>query len=182
MTITEKVAYVKGLVAGLELDGSKKETKVILAMLDVLDEMAASVTDCEDDIISLGEEVDTLSESVSDLEDTVYLEDDEDDDDEDDEDGDGAGDDGDEDEGAIETDDGEPYEADVEDTDFFEFTCPKCGEKMYLDEEILERGSIKCKACGHEVSFEIVDEDGCEGCPGCGEGPCPAAEADGEKE
>ena len=173
MTITEKVAYVKGLVAGLELDGSKKETKVILAMLDVLDEMAASVTDCEDDIISLGEEVDTLSESVSDLEDTVYLddEDDEDDEDEDDEDEDG-----------IEEDDGEPFEMDAEDTDFFEFTCPECGEKMYLDEEILEQGSIKCKACGHEVSFEIVDEDGCEGCPGCGEGPCPAAEDDGEKE
>ena len=107
MTITEKVAYVKGLVAGLELDGTKKETKVILAMLDVLDEMALSVTDCEDDIISLGEEVDAMSESISDLEDTVYDEDE--DDDECDDDCCCCGDDDDEEE---------------EDPDYFEFTCP----------------------------------------------------------
>ena len=173
MTITEKVAYVKGLVAGLELDGAKKETKVILAMLDVLDEMAASVSDCEDDIISLGEEVDALSESVSDLEDTVYTEDEDDEDD--DEDGIDFEDDEDEDD--------EPMEEDVEDTDFFEFTCPDCGEKIYLDESILEQGSIKCKACGREIEFEIVDEDGCEGCSGCDTGACPAsAEDEGKKE
>ena len=151
MTVTEKVAYVKGLVAGLELDGAKKETKVILAMLDVLDEMASSLSDCEDDIISLGEEVDALSESVSDLEDTVYSEDEDEDDD--------GFDFADEDD---EEDEDEPIEEDAEDTDFFEFTCPDCGEKMYLDESILEQGSIKCKACGREIEFEIVDEDSCE--------------------
>ncbi len=148
MTITEKVAYVKGLVAGLELDETKKETKVILAMLDVLDEMALSVTDCEDDIISLGEEVDSMSESISDLEDTVYDEDDEDEEDEDE-------------------DESEDEDEEEDDPDYFEFTCPDCGEKIYLDEEILDKGSVKCKACGRVVEFEIVDSCGCEDCCGC---------------
>ena len=36
MTITEKAAYIKGLVDGLELDESAKETKVIKAHLLIL--------------------------------------------------------------------------------------------------------------------------------------------------
>jgi len=139
MTMTEKVAYLKGLAEELGLDASKKETRVINAIIDVLEEMSASVTDCEDDIISLGEEVDELSESVSELEDVVYGdEDDEDDEDDDD-----------------------------EDDDSFEFTCPQCGEKLYLDVEAFEAGSVTCKACGRVVEFEIVDSCGCEDCESC---------------
>ena len=152
MTISEKVAYLKGLVAGLELDETKKETKVFKAIIDVLDEVAASVTDCEDDIISMGEELDEITESVSDLEDSVY--DDEDDDEDFDDDDDCC---------CCDDDDCDC----CDDDDTFEFTCPDCGEKLFLDEEVLEAGSIKCKACGREIEFEIVDDCGCEDCCDC---------------
>ena len=36
MTVTEKVAYLKGLVEGLDFGKDEKETKVINAVLDVL--------------------------------------------------------------------------------------------------------------------------------------------------
>lgn len=150
MTITEKVAYLKGLTEGLDLDDQKKETRVIRAMLDILDELASSLTDCEDDIISLGEEVDALSESVSDIEDLIY--EDEDDDDEDSF-------------GELRMLDNDDDDDDDETT--FEFSCPDCGEKLFLDEEILEAGSLKCSACGRLIEFEIVDECGCDEC-GCG--------------
>ena len=34
MTNTEKVAYIRGLAEGLELDDSKKEVKVLNAIID----------------------------------------------------------------------------------------------------------------------------------------------------
>ena len=59
--IEKKVAYLKGLAEGLALDENKPETKIINAMLDILDELAMSVTDLEDAMDILG----TLRESFS---------------------------------------------------------------------------------------------------------------------
>ena len=49
MELMEKVAYLKGLMNGMELDPDKKETKLFNAILDTLDEMAATVTDLEEE-------------------------------------------------------------------------------------------------------------------------------------
>ena len=40
MEITEKVAYLKGLAEGMELDTEKKEGKLIAAIIDILDDIA----------------------------------------------------------------------------------------------------------------------------------------------
>lgn len=40
MTLTEKTAYIKGLVEGLELNADEKEVKVINAIIGLLDDMA----------------------------------------------------------------------------------------------------------------------------------------------
>ena len=50
VTITEKVAYIRGLAEGLELDPSQKEVKVLNAIIDLLDEMANTVSDVESDL------------------------------------------------------------------------------------------------------------------------------------
>ena len=42
MELLEKVAYLKGLMSGLELEADKKETKVFNAILDVLDDLAST--------------------------------------------------------------------------------------------------------------------------------------------
>lgn len=149
MTINEKVAYIKGLADGLELDAGKKEAKVIHAMLDLLQDMAESLTDCEDDIISMGDELDAISEDLTSLEDDVY--------------------DLDEDNEENEDDDEDNFDYGDED-DSFTFNCPQCGEELVLDEEVLASGSVVCEKCGKEISFELVDDgcDGnCEGCSGC---------------
>ena len=36
MNVSEKAAYIKGLVDGLELDGTTKEGKVLAAIIDLL--------------------------------------------------------------------------------------------------------------------------------------------------
>ena len=50
MTISEKVAYLKGLAEGLNLDTDSKEGKLIAAIIDVLDDMAEKFADVEEDV------------------------------------------------------------------------------------------------------------------------------------
>ena len=48
MEITEKVAYLKGLAEGLALDAeANKESKLIAAMIDILDDIALEIADME---------------------------------------------------------------------------------------------------------------------------------------
>ena len=136
MTVTEKAAYLKGLAEGLNLEESKPETKLINAMIDVIDELALSVADLEDAVDMLTEQVDAVDEDLEELEDYVF-------EDEDYDDCEGcAGCCGDED-------------------DYFEVECPACGEVICLDESVLDEESIECPACGEtlEFDFDIDDEE-----------------------
>lgn len=134
MIVTEKVAYLKGLVEGLELDESKSETKVIKAMMDVLDDLALTVTDLSDDVDIMAEQLDAVDEDLGDLEEYVY-------DDED------------------ECDCCDYDDCDCCDDDLYEVECPACHESVYVDESILEDGSIECPNCGEKLEFEIEFDD-----------------------
>ena len=116
MEITEKVAYIKGLAEGMELDTDKKIGKLLSAIIDVLDDMALEIEDLKDAQEELGDGLDAVSGDLEDVEDVVFGEDDEDDEDEDD------------------------YEYDEldEDEDCYATTCPTCEETIYFDESVLE--------------------------------------------
>ena len=76
MTISEKVAYLKGLAEGLNLDTEKsKEGKLISVMIGILAELAVSVEDLEETALNLGEEIDVLSDDLADVEEAVFDED-----------------------------------------------------------------------------------------------------------
>ena len=79
MTISEKVAYLKGLAEGLNLDTEKsKEGKLISVMIGILEEIGLSIEDLEDTVDALGEEIDAVSEDLEEVEDVVFDEDEED--------------------------------------------------------------------------------------------------------
>ena len=79
MTISEKVAYLKGLAEGLDLDTTKsKEGKLISVMIGIMEELAMSVEDLEENALNLGEEIDVLSDDLSDVEEVVFDEEDDD--------------------------------------------------------------------------------------------------------
>lgn len=81
MTISEKVAYLKGLAEGLDLDTVKsKEGKLISVMIGILEELAMSVEDLEENALNLGEEIDVLSDDLADVEDVIFDEDEDDED------------------------------------------------------------------------------------------------------
>ncbi|MBQ8801901.1 MAG: hypothetical protein IJZ52_06425 [Clostridium sp.] len=130
MTISEKVAYLKGLAEGLDLDTQKsKEGKLISVMIGILEEVALSIEDLEENALALGEEIDVLSDDLADVEEIVYDED-------------------------------EEYEDDEEDydDDWFEVECPNCEEPLIVDDEALTEGEIQCPNCGTRYSLDLSDD------------------------
>ena len=85
MTISEKVAYLKGLAEGLNLDTEKsKEGKLISVMIGILEEVGLSIEDLEENALALGEDIDVLSDDLADVESVVFDEDENDEEDYDD--------------------------------------------------------------------------------------------------
>ena len=153
MTLTEKVAYLKGLVEGLGVDETTSQGKITKAIVDILDDMAVSILDLEDSTSELYEEVEALDEDLGNLEDDFYDDEDEDEDDD-----------------CCCEDDDEDFECD----EIYEVECPNCHEEICIDGEILDMGSIECPNCGENLTFEIEEECDCDcdcGC-GCCEGHC----------
>lgn len=82
MTISEKVAYIKGLVDGLDLNSDDKNSKVLKEVVAVLEDMALSIEDNEDVTAAISEQLDEVDSDLSSLEDYVYDEEDDFEDDE----------------------------------------------------------------------------------------------------
>ena len=79
MTISEKVAYLKGLAEGLNVDTEKsKEGKLISVMIGILEEVGLSIEDLEENVQALGEEIDAVSDDLADVESEIYGEDEDD--------------------------------------------------------------------------------------------------------
>lgn len=146
MTVTEKVAYIKGLMEGLGIDESTKEGKVLKAMSEVLEEMAESVTDVEGELSELYEHVDSIDEDLGLLEDDYY------------------GYDDDEDDECCCCDDDDDDDEDDDDEELYEVVCPKCGDAICINESIVESGSIDCPNCGEKLEFDFDDDCDCEDC------------------
>ncbi len=72
MNITEKVAYLKGLMEGLKLDENDDTVKVIKAVIDVLDDLALTVADLDDEVELIGAQLDEVDDDLALLEDDFY--------------------------------------------------------------------------------------------------------------
>ena len=147
MTISEKSAYLKGLMDGLKLDTEAAEGKMIAAIVDLLGDMSKKVTDIEETTIAISDELDEIEEGLDAIEDVIMDEDDYDDEDLDDE--DDYFDDEDFEEG---------FDFGDEDSTIYEVECA-CGNIIDFDEQTLEAGSIVCPNCGETLEFSLEDEE-----------------------
>ena len=108
MDLNEKAAYIRGLMTGMDFDADSKNGKVIAAMMDLLEEMAAQVTEHDNALDQVYDELETLDQDLDDVVSDIYADEDEDD------------------------------EEDAEDdSTMYEVTCPNCGQISTLDEETL---------------------------------------------
>ena len=133
MEITEKVAYLKGLMEGMELDTEKKEGKLLAAIIDILDDIALEIEDLKDYADELGEVLDAVSDDLEDVEDLLFDEDEEDDEYEE-----------------------EDFDELDEDEDCYATTCPTCEEEIFFDESILADGEVICPNCGEKLEFDLT--------------------------
>lgn len=136
MTVTERVSFLKGLAEGLDIDASTKEGKLLNAIIETLDDIAFEVSDIQEVIGELGEQVDMIDEDLDALEEIVYDDEDEDDDDD--------------------------CDCGCCDGDLYEVVCPNCGDSVYLDEDMVDEGEIDCPNCGEHLEFDFEDEDEAE--------------------
>ena len=148
MTISEKAAYLKGLMDGLDLDKEKAEGKMIAAIVELLGDVTKRVTDIEETTIAISDELDEIEEDLDAIED--YILDEEDDYDDFDDDDDYEEDD--------EDYDDEGFDFGDEETTIYEVKCA-CGEVINFDEETLESGSIECPVCGELLEFSLEDDE-----------------------
>lgn len=136
MTVSEKVAYIQGLFDGLKLDTEKSgEARILSEVLDVLREVGQQMEGMDAAMDQFDEELDALGDTVADLEEAVF-------DDEDEQDADF---------GDLD---------DEEEEDFFEIPCPTCGEDLVVDDEALAAGLVECPVCGGKFALSFDDEKG----------------------
>ena len=177
MSLTEKLAYIQGLCEGMELDGTTKEGKILLAIVDLLDDLTDTVSQLDSDVDQIFDEIDAIDEDLTDVEDALLY----DDEDEDDEDDDcccgGHGhhgdhkckcghhhDDEDDDEWDDEDEDEDLTDLYDEENPLYEITCPKCGETVCMDEDMLFSPDCACPNCGTSFEIEFDEECDCEEC------------------
>ena len=152
MTISEKAAYLKGMMDGMKLDTEANEGKMIAAIVDLLGDLTRKVTDIEDTTIAISDELDEIEEDLDAIEDFIMDEEDDEWDDEED------WDDEEEDEWDEDEEYEEGFDFGAEDTTIYSVTCA-CGSVIDFDEETLEAGSIICPDCGETLEFTLDDED-----------------------
>lgn len=156
MTSLEKIAYLNGLVAGMDYDFKGDEGKILKGVLDALETIASEISDVKEDIDYNNTELAVMNEDLLRVENRLYngklaerLDSDE-----------FAGNDLDD-----ETDNDENFEDEDDDRDYF-VICPSCGERLGLDDEDLERGSKSCPTCSESLEFDIDEAENCCDC-GC---------------
>ena len=128
MNICEKVSYIKGLAEGMKLDDSTNEGKILLAVLDVLNDIAYQLEEVDADLNDMAEVMGDIEESVGDLEEAIY---------------------GDDDNGHC--------DCGCEDEDMYEITCPKCDNSIVVDFDVIAAGEILCPNCGEPLEFDLSE-------------------------
>ena len=127
MDLNAKAAYIRGLMTGMEFDPASKNGKVIAAMMDLLEEMAATVTEHDNALDQVYDEMETLDQDLDDIVADLYGDDEE---------------------------DGEEEE---DSEDLYEVTCPNCGAVSTVDEETLldQESELVCPNCGAAFDIEL---------------------------
>ena len=136
MSAKEKIAWLKGLLSGLEIEG--KDAKIYGAVAEALDALATQIEEQNEQIESLRslydeleDECTALGEDISALEDLFdeYVQEDDEED--------------------------EKFT-----TSYVSVTCPSCSSVFYYEQgENDEDGMIECPDCGGKFPAEIVFTD-----------------------
>lgn len=131
-----RVAYLQGLVAGLQLEDSK-EGRVLKEIISLLEDVADAIHHLHEDYEELEEYLEDIDEDLYDLEKEAYaddLEDEEEDEREEDEEG-----------------------------DYVEVECPQCHEIVCFDADVVDDDEVVEVTCPNCNAVVFVNEEDREG-------------------
>lgn len=145
MTLSEKSAYLKGLLDGLNISKETAEGKMIAGIVDLLQDVTSTIADLEENALAVSDELDEIEEDLDAIEEFLMDEDEEYDEEEDED---------------FEFVDDEDEEFDYDEDVTYEVTCPTCGEVLQLDEETILEESMHCPKCNEllEFDFDEIEE------------------------
>jgi ribosomal protein S27E len=136
LNIKEKVAYLQGMTAGMDIDTETREGMLLANVVDVLEDIAYTLDGMrmqQDDLECF---VETIDEDLTDLEDDYY---------------------------DIEVLDEDYDDLSDEGIDFVEVECPSCHEAVHFEEDFLHDDDgveISCPNCGgivYDSDLDLVD-------------------------
>ncbi len=131
MTLSQKAAFIKGMVTGMNYEPNSDEGKIIAALLDLVSDLTDRVAIMDDEIGDLFAEVDAISEDLGDVENYLWHEEEDDED------------------------------SEMFDDELYEITCPACGEVICLDEGRLAAEDLACPNCATKFEIDFSDECSC---------------------
>lgn len=136
MNKLEKLAYLKGLVEGLNLNDEKKDTKVIKYLMELLEDIVFDMENLEDGFEEFQQQLDEVDEDLGAIEKDLY-----------------------------EVDDcnccsgndksNKNSSKPSKDQLYYEVTCPTCGDTICLDEDLINVGEMECPNCGEKLEFDL---------------------------
>lgn len=133
MTISEKVEHLKGFLEGMNFAADTNENKVILSIVDILDDLSHEVENLADDVDTLNDYADELDHDLGELEEYVY------------------------DDGECDCCDDDDCDCcDDEcgcECECYEAECPNCHEKICFDDSI-DPNDIICPNCQGHFKFD----------------------------
>ena len=136
MDLGEKISYIAGLADGLDIDTSKKEGKLLKAVVEALGDIVEEIKNISSDITDLEDLVDELDEDLGAVEEEVY--------------------------GDCCDDDCDCCCCDEDDEDIddgFEITCPSCGETIVFDGTVDDDGELVCPNCKEKIVYDTEDKE-----------------------
>lgn len=136
--LSEQVAYLKGLAEGMKIDDGKNEGKLLLKIIDVLDEIAATVEELDEEVLDSAERLEDVEDCLDDVCEDLY---------------DGECD------CDCDCDCDDDYDYDDEDMEFYEVECPSCNEKVYFDEDMIDDETLVCPNCNEKIEIEFEEEE-----------------------
>lgn len=136
MTVSEKASYLKGLMDGMKLDKASDEGRLFAAIADLLEDLALSVSDLDEETSAMREYIDELDTDLSEVETEVY---------------------------GIDEEDSVSHDCVNCDEDecVVSLECPACGNEICIEAcELEDCEQLECPACGQLLN--VVCEDGGE--------------------
>ncbi len=113
----EKVSYLRGLADGMNIDATKNEGKLLVAIIDALEDFAEVIEEIDEDLSELDDAVTDIDEDLTALEEDFYEED-------------------------FDVEEfecpecGEPIYLDDELLMADEIICPSCGKELEIEDEV----------------------------------------------